>query len=359
MFQDFSEVHKSKDVGRIVHYVQGKSDWSTKILMGDSSDVNDFGDVEIVKIPRRNFQSQAIIWILKNAKSLHVLQLFHYSKFSVLAAVVYRIANRKGKVYLKMDADQRNLDKWRENSRNPLRRLYYRLTWKAFDLVSIETKSMFNELNQMWTFLGSRLLYVPNVVAGTAPPLPNEVQKVFLFVGRVGAYQKATDVLVKAFVQVCERMRFDLHLVGPVEAQFGAWLDDFLNKIGATHCKGRIKFVGNVSGRAELERIYANSAVFVFPSRWESFGLAVLEAAHQGCFIIATPTGVSKEIIDATQYGISVPIDDPGALATALLECESLGFHYGERREASEKISVQYSEEEHYGRLLARLRDGS
>jgi glycosyltransferase involved in cell wall biosynthesis len=66
-----------------------------------------------------------------------------------------------------------------------------------------------------------------------------------------------------------------------------------------------------------LARCYRGAAVFAFPSRYEGFGLPVLEAMAYGVPVIATDvTAIPEAAGDAALY---VPLDDDGALAQAIL----------------------------------------
>ena len=42
----------------------------------------------------------------------------------------------------------------------------------------------------------------------------------FMTAGRLGTYQKATDVMLDAFKTVAAQSKYNLHLAGPVEPSF-------------------------------------------------------------------------------------------------------------------------------------------
>jgi len=68
--------------------------------------------------------------------------------------------------------------------------------------------------------------------------------------------------------------------------------------------------------RADLERLYANASAVVFPSRYEGFGLPILEAAARGCRVIARPLPVYAEL--GVPAEAQIDFGDPDALAAAL-----------------------------------------
>jgi glycosyltransferase involved in cell wall biosynthesis len=67
----------------------------------------------------------------------------------------------------------------------------------------------------------------------------------------------------------------------------------------------------------DLARIYANCDAWLFPSRAEGFGLPILEAMACRTPVISTPVGAAPELLANT--GMLVPVDDPGAMARAML----------------------------------------
>ena len=65
--------------------------------------------------------------------------------------------------------------------------------------------------------------------------------------------------------------------------------------------------------------VYKAATVFVHPSRWEGFGMSLIEAMALGAPVVATSCpGGPKEILDGGRYGLLVPPDDPSALARAI-----------------------------------------
>lgn len=66
----------------------------------------------------------------------------------------------------------------------------------------------------------------------------------------------------------------------------------------------------------ELEQLYAESSIFVFPSAMESFGLVLLEAMAAGLAVLSSDAGGCRAALgDAGEY---IPVGDPAALARQL-----------------------------------------
>lgn len=76
-----------------------------------------------------------------------------------------------------------------------------------------------------------------------------------------------------------------------------------------------VRAVGHVND-ATLAALYRSCAVFVYPSRYEGFGLPVLEAMSYGAPVIASSAAAIPEA--GGEAAIYVPPGDPGALAEAI-----------------------------------------
>jgi glycosyltransferase involved in cell wall biosynthesis len=170
-----------------------------------------------------------------------------------------------------------------------------------------------------------RLLGIPDdridvVPQGVAPltsqaPIPARLGGVERYVLFVGESEPRKDVgtLVAAMAMLPDRLRATTALViagrkaGPV-APAGAGT--------------KIEIVGEVSDD-RLASLYAGAAAFVFPSRYEGFGLPVLEAMQYGIPVLASDAASIPEAGgDAARY---FRAGDAGALAVALADVLSDG----------------------------------
>ena len=90
-----------------------------------------------------------------------------------------------------------------------------------------------------------------------------------------------------------------------------------------------ITFTGFKTG-TDLARYYANAEVFVFPSRWETFGIVMIEAMACGTPVAAYPCQGPEDVIDQGMTGF---MDTD--LATAVHRCMGLSReqveHYSQR----------------------------
>lgn len=79
----------------------------------------------------------------------------------------------------------------------------------------------------------------------------------------------------------------------------------------------RISLVGETSSRSVLKRHYRRADLFVLPTEYEGYGMAVAEAIASGLPVISTPTGAIPELV-GDKAGILVPPGNVPALASAL-----------------------------------------
>jgi glycosyltransferase involved in cell wall biosynthesis len=77
-------------------------------------------------------------------------------------------------------------------------------------------------------------------------------------------------------------------------------------------------------GLDDVPSRYRAATVTVLPSRYEAFGLALVESLSSGTPVVCTQDGGMPEIVDDRRVGRVVPRDDPAALATALDEAIDL-----------------------------------
>ncbi len=131
---------------------------------------------------------------------------------------------------------------------------------------------------------------------------------VVLHVGRFHR-QKGHDVLLRAFADASS-VRPELRLVLAGQGALEAEMRELARSLDINE---RVRFVGSVPDPA---RLYACADIFAFPSRFEAFGLALLEAMAAGLPIIATDAGGIPEVTGTAAR--LVPIDDEGALAQEL-----------------------------------------
>lgn len=149
-------------------------------------------------------------------------------------------------------------------------------------------------------------------LARTVPALPGAPTR-FLFIGSLTG-RKGLDVLIEAFAHATPHAEMSLRIVGD-----GPLRQDLERQILASGSLARIEMVGLVAP-ADLQSQFALSDVLVLPSRSEGLGLVCVEAMMAGLPVIASDIPGPRDVVKNGLTGILVPVDEPVALAEAMLE---------------------------------------
>jgi glycosyltransferase involved in cell wall biosynthesis len=72
-----------------------------------------------------------------------------------------------------------------------------------------------------------------------------------------------------------------------------------------------------------LMDVYDTHGVFLFPSYFEGFGKAFLEAMARGLVVVASREGGARDLIRHDENGLLVPVGDSAAMAQACLAVQS------------------------------------
>jgi hypothetical protein len=168
----------------------------------------------------------------------------------------------------------------------------------------------------------SRLAIIPHGLGEPptkAPPSPRTGIIEVLFVGRL-ENRKGIDVLLAAAPSLLARFPdMQLTVVGDdaLPATGGASYRQMFERTADAALRKRVHFTGILSD-AELECRYAACDIVVMPSRYESFGLVLLEAMRYGKPIVSSNIGGIAEVIRDGETGLLVPPGDAGALESAI-----------------------------------------
>ena len=151
----------------------------------------------------------------------------------------------------------------------------------------------------------------PGVDACFAPKEPLAARKDVAFVGTF-FHRKGHDVVVSAMSRLlAERPTLGLTLFGvgmPAE-QARSFFDEAL--------RPRVTVFESLSPD-ELATSLTKFAIFLFPTRYEGFGIVTLEAMRAGLAVVTTPTGAGVDVIRDGENGLLVPVGDVEATYRAV-----------------------------------------
>ena len=151
-------------------------------------------------------------------------------------------------------------------------------------------------------------------------PLSSTVE--VLFVGRLEK-RKGIDVLLACAPSLCDAfpdVRFVIVGDDTIPGENGVpYRREFEQSVAGQCLADRIVFTGAID-EAELWQRYADCDIFVAPSRFESFGLILVEAMMFGKPVIGGNTGGMREIVENGANGYLVPPGDVEALSNAIAD---------------------------------------
>lgn len=154
-------------------------------------------------------------------------------------------------------------------------------------------------------------------------PDPSKRDPAHLTIGLVKtlAPNYGVDLLIRAFAGVLleESLDFISHrcrLVIVGDGPQRAELEVLAQRLGVAD---RVRFVAAVP-HSEVPDWLNQFDLFVAPSRFESFGAAVVEASACGLAVVVSDTGGLREVVRHGETGLIVPRNDIAALRLAILQ---------------------------------------
>ncbi len=167
---------------------------------------------------------------------------------------------------------------------------------KLFDVVTVLTGADKQLLRNK-----DNVVVTPNpLILKPVEDIPKK-ENVVLAAGRVDNWHyKGFDVLIKAFSKLVQSSKFKVQNEGWKLQIAGVWrnpetrkyLDSIAEESGVLD---KIEYLGFIE---DMQKLYAESSIFVLSSRYEGFGLVLIEAMSQGCACIACDyKGRQREIL--------------------------------------------------------------
>lgn len=279
LFYKIEDVHFYKDIGMIPYHMKKLFHYDSYIACSKiNSKINNkkYKNIKIdeIKCIFNNEFLDSLIYILKKSKQIDILNLYHYRRKTLIFIFLYKLLNKNGKVYLKLDGESLNKSK---NMKS-----IYKYILKKCTIISTEVYSSYNELKNKFNF--NNFEYIPN---GAYIPkiIDDKKENIICFSGRIGSPEKSVNTLVEAFIKIYNKVNdWRLYLVGPMTDEFKNYLDNKYKEYSGL--KEKIIVVGNIEDREVLFKIYNKSKIFCLPSLNESFGISAIEAMSQGCYLV-------------------------------------------------------------------------
>ncbi|HEX5620499.1 MAG TPA: glycosyltransferase family 4 protein [Solirubrobacteraceae bacterium] len=241
-----------------------------------------------------------------------------------------------------------HLDSYRPRLIADIRRGYRRL-----DAVAVLTSHEEQTYRALLDGAPTRVVRIPNAVATADGPPSSLDAEVVVAAGRLNS-QKGFDLLIAAWAIVAARRpswRLRIYGSGPERARLQLQIDGL--ELG-----DRITLEGR---HPRLGEAMAAASLFALSSRFEGFGMVLVEAMSAGLPVVSfdCPHGPADIISDGSD-GLLVPAEDVDALAAALLaliEDPDRRRRYGEAALSTAREYAITAIGPRWDRLLAEFHD--
>lgn len=350
-----------KDAGQIPYTLDKREDVCAKLVCSRASLEEaknggfSEGQYKQIHMLLENETLTGLMYILRYAKKVDWFNFYHGGRHVYYWSKLYKLLNPKGRVYLKLDL---NYDGCRRLAEDSKELEIFKKAAGAADIVSVESEQI-REMCQKITDIEIDVI-CNGYVDCTGMEISDgaDRENCFITVGRLGTYEKATDLLLEAFAQSAAEHDWKLKLVGTVEPSFEKEKEAFYRKY--PQLKERVIFTGAISDKKKLYETYSEARVFVLPSRYEGFPLVGPEALHCGCrMILSDAVPPVKELTNNGEYGVVVKKDDVASLKEALIRESRRAYSVSEicgiTRYAEEKLSWERICAHLYGLMCGKM----
>ena len=192
-----------------------------------------------------------------------------------------------------------------------------KLTGNRFDAVIAVSETAAAELMQH--FRSDKIHVVPNGVdtdffKSDIEPKFRKGAPQFLFVGNLYEHKNVDELILALEVLLREFPKAFLQIVGN-----GLMYEHLKNLVTELGLENNVELVGRVSS-FELPYYYASCDVYVTASRWELFGLPLLEAMACGKPVVASSIPSHVELLTKSAAGEIYQVGDVASLCKKMIE---------------------------------------
>src|ERR1700744_2775697 len=169
-------VHLTKDLGQIPYFLYKKHGYDSSIVCYKNSPHYDNINTEVKGLNiefientgRSSFLEKGVLkYIQKNARQIDVLNLYIFSKFSVVYGILYKMLNPKGILYLKLDGYNETFDPQSTIAHSTGKFKNGILKWlekkflRSVDLISMENTEGTKLVKQKFPSVADKIMYLP------------------------------------------------------------------------------------------------------------------------------------------------------------------------------------------------------
>jgi glycosyltransferase involved in cell wall biosynthesis len=349
IYRSVETEHLGKDVFLVPYYLGKILNMNVRIVYSRTKTNRNIPSIVrgVKLVPLRNIFSNSnneilrnlanLLYILFHAPWIDLLMQFYFSIPSAAMGVLYKNINKKGMLYIKSDG---RMGEWpllgyynsiflnkRQKILTKIKKRLFKSFLEYTDLITIETNigytkfitqkflniDLKNKVRLLFNGFDKEQFDQYGIKQKDYP----EKENIIITVGRLGAYPKNTEMLLKA----AERLEFKnwkIVFIGPIEKtenDFQKTIDGFY--LSNPNLTDRVFFTGPIYNKEELWEWYNKAKIFVLTSIYESFGIVLTEALFFKNYIISTDVGSASDLIKMG-YGKIIPQNDPVFLSGVL-----------------------------------------
>jgi glycosyltransferase involved in cell wall biosynthesis len=243
-------------------------------------------------------------------------------------------------------------EQWEKRYRLPFSRWMRRLAATGrYRHIIVQSRAMGRELQSIMP--DANIRYIASGIDDSAFIEGQETGEYALFLGRLDTEHKGLDLLIEAWQKICGPAKIPLVIAGEGTARAELEAAIAREKLG-----GLIRLVGRVEGAAKQE-ILRRCRLFVMPSRYETFGIAALEAMAAAKPIVCFDIDHLNELA-TPPWAIRIQKFDTEALGRAVAElwadperCLAMGADGQRRAQDYRWDNIARQEEEFYLEVLS------
>ena len=357
----FQEMFLSKDIFLIPYYIAKELGGECKYLytnnLGNTEIPREHRGVEIIKTKNSNLWKVFLQEIVSHSKDIDVLFLTGSSAVHMFATFLYKKINPKGKVVVFGDMEEPQACELNQNGfhysgglagwiKDKLTDYFFRhVTYLVANTAAYHLMADLCE-RKHWNGL---LHFYPCLddekfeSYGLKRKPFTEKENIMVCVGRIGCYQKNTEMLLNALRKV-DLKDWKIYMLGPITSSFDLKEGDDFQKVidqffeECPQYNDKLIFTGMIYDAKTVFEYYNRAKVLLATARHEGFANVYSQAAALGCYVISTDVGGADVCSNDWKYGIKLNQNDSAGLANVLadLVCGKL--------EVPEEYAISFAE---------------
>jgi glycosyltransferase involved in cell wall biosynthesis len=345
--------HLAKDVGSIPNILAREFGYESYLAVYSRGQKFEYLDTVAKHLKIWNIKSppnpvfykisfQSILFFIKNSRKIDIVNFYHLTEETETLAIIYKLFNKKGVVYVKADcgaeafvkrkgdeiATKNFITLLKDYSNKILRnvtvpqrffnmiykKLRHRLFRKNVDLLSVETNYTFDVSKVNFPAWKNKIIHIPNGIdfellksLGFEHPQKTDKENLIITVARIGLEVKNNSMMLSA-LNGLDLNKWTYVFIGPIEPSFENEINLFysLNPL----LKNKVIFTGAIYDKIKLYSWYKRAKVFCITSKSESWCLALCESLYFGCEVISTRISSFDDLTNQNDFGYEIQNSD-------------------------------------------------